>query len=455
MENKLNLEIKIISKETIKPSTPTPLHLNTFKLSLIDQIFPAFHIPLLLFYNNTPPNTLPPQITTLKSSLSHTLSQFYPLAGRCIDDSTVSCNDEGIPFFETHVNSRLTEFLSSLKKLDSLTQFLPPREFLALGPRPISELVPLALQINVFACGGVVIGCYMLHKFLDTSSLGTFFQYWAAIATQRYDDVAHPVFDATVKAFPPSPSMERVIVPDLSGTNDPPTNSPRVVVLVKSFRLTKTSITNLKAMAVSGTLPNPTSFETVAGFIWESVVAAACIARAAARDPVPEMTVFSITINMRSRTNPPIPTQSMGNCITDVQAKAAKQGTLPELVAEIHETVSKTKSKIEKFQGVNGVEELREDRKEASRFVMEDNANVYQVSSWCKLGLNVADFGFGKPNWIIPTDGIVPVALRNFIFFTDYYDDLNEGIEVWLFLEEKEMQVLETNPRFLEFASPC
>ncbi|KAK9669461.1 hypothetical protein RND81_13G131900 [Saponaria officinalis] len=275
-------------------------------------------------------------------------------------------------------------------KVTLLQQFLPPREFLALGPRPISDLVPLAFQINVFQCGGIVIGCYMLHKLL-ACSFGTFLQHWACRGQQN---AVGPNFDAIFKAFPPDPSIKQVVVPDLC--KDPSAGSTPMVVLVKSFRLSKAGITRLKEKGACEGYENPTSFETVAGFVWENV-AAECAQQ------------------------------------QTVHAKATGVRTFPELVMEIHEAVLKAKQKIEKFQGENGVEEMCADREAASRF---------------------ADFGFGKPNWIIPTDGIIPASLGNFIFFTDYSDASGDGVEVWLFLEEKEMKILESNPKFVEFVSP-
>ncbi|XP_074302568.1 vinorine synthase-like [Silene latifolia] len=328
----MKLAIKIISRETIRPSSATPLHLKTFKLSLIDQLFPAIQIPLLLFYN-APSNTPPLQITTLKSSLSDTLSQFYPLASRCIDEDTVSCNDEGIPFIETHVNSRLTELLASSHKLDFLIQLLPPRDILCPGARVISGMVPLAFQINVFACGGVVIGCFLLHKLLDTSSFGTFFQYWAAMTAQRYHDVVEPAFDPISKAFPSCPKINQVKA--VEPRKEPLAQSRPVVVLVKSFRFTKTAINDLKVKAASEVHPNPTTFETVTGFVWESILAAGCNAR--------ETTGLSISINMRPQTTPPIPRNLMGNCVTDVLGNATGQETFPELVGDIHSVKNRMK----------------------------------------------------------------------------------------------------------------
>nr|POE85906.1 salutaridinol 7-o-acetyltransferase [Quercus suber] len=44
------LSIEVISKETIKPSSPTPDHLNHYKLSFTDQLSPPVYNPMVLFY---------------------------------------------------------------------------------------------------------------------------------------------------------------------------------------------------------------------------------------------------------------------------------------------------------------------------------------------------------------------------------------------------------------------
>ncbi|KAF9588560.1 hypothetical protein IFM89_013412 [Coptis chinensis] len=48
---KMPLIVEVISKETIKPSSPTLFHLRTFKLSLIDQYAFPVYVPLVLFYS--------------------------------------------------------------------------------------------------------------------------------------------------------------------------------------------------------------------------------------------------------------------------------------------------------------------------------------------------------------------------------------------------------------------
>uniref|UniRef100_A0A803KU67 Uncharacterized protein n=2 Tax=Chenopodium quinoa TaxID=63459 RepID=A0A803KU67_CHEQI len=98
----------------------------------------------------------------------------------------------------------------------------------------------------------------------------------------------------------------------------------------------------------------------------------------------------------------------------------------------------------------------RRERKAELRGEIENEEGNFWVTSWCKIRLNEADFGFGKPAWIGPTDGKEPPpGFMNFFTLTDYCHSINgDGIESWLMLEEKEMQTFESNPDFLAFAYP-
>ncbi|AES99808.1 transferase family protein [Medicago truncatula] len=58
------MEIELLSRETIKPSSPTP-HLKLFPLSLIDNIYFSNYVPLLYFYN-------PNKSIDQNSKISHT-----------------------------------------------------------------------------------------------------------------------------------------------------------------------------------------------------------------------------------------------------------------------------------------------------------------------------------------------------------------------------------------------
>ena len=43
-------KVEIIKRETIKPSSLTPSHLKTYKLSLLDQLTPALYVNIVFFY---------------------------------------------------------------------------------------------------------------------------------------------------------------------------------------------------------------------------------------------------------------------------------------------------------------------------------------------------------------------------------------------------------------------
>ncbi|KAL9242739.1 hypothetical protein vseg_016709 [Gypsophila vaccaria] len=204
MEAQLN--VQVISNDTVKPSRPTPLDRKTKTLSFLDESFRAIHVPTLLFYTGNESTKTSPNVTinNLKSSLSETLTKFYPLAGRFENDYIVSCNDVGIPFLTARVDCQLIDFLNSPHKLDALRELHPPRDIMSFGQRPISEVVPLAFQVNFFTCGGVAIGCYTIHKLIDATSLSIFLNYWAALASERPDeDLVEPDFDTIIRVFPP------------------------------------------------------------------------------------------------------------------------------------------------------------------------------------------------------------------------------------------------------------
>ena len=45
-------KMEVITREIIKPASPTPSHLQIYPLSFIDHLCPANYIPLIYFYPN-------------------------------------------------------------------------------------------------------------------------------------------------------------------------------------------------------------------------------------------------------------------------------------------------------------------------------------------------------------------------------------------------------------------
>lgn len=223
----MKMEVEIISKEKIKPSSPTPSHLRTFKLSLLDQLIPAPYAPVILFYphptvlmkscsstlststssdhdhdhhdnadhlhhqvedvvdhDDVDATTIMNRVHLLKTSLAEALTAFYPLAGEIKDDGlSIDCNDQGAHFLEARVKySTLDEFLSRPDLL-LLHRFLPCDPMNPGGGGLTSTVTNI--QVSAFECGGIAIGLCISHKILDGAALCTFLKAWTAIARLR------------------------------------------------------------------------------------------------------------------------------------------------------------------------------------------------------------------------------------------------------------------------------
>ncbi|XP_062088010.1 vinorine synthase-like isoform X2 [Humulus lupulus] len=201
----MKFEVEILSKEIIKPCYPTPSHLRNYQLSFLDQLHGHNHISFVMFF---PHNSESQNVTEishkLKKSLSHVLSRYYPLAGRLKDDLFVNCNDEGIPFLEAQVNCELSD----------VVQNPDPHDLHKFIPFELDDKVDilLGIQLNIFSCGGVVIGSRFSHKIEDALSTLMFLKFWAAATRGGDDEDSNAVSPQFVSAthFPPK-DVEQVV----------------------------------------------------------------------------------------------------------------------------------------------------------------------------------------------------------------------------------------------------
>lgn len=122
------MKIEIVSKELIKPSSPTPPQLRDFKLSFIDERIPPFYGPLILYYTFNQHKNLNQHemVHRLKTSLSDALVHFYPLAGRMKGQIFVECKDDGIMYVKAQAHGRIMDIIKSPEPevLDKLTPFV-------------------------------------------------------------------------------------------------------------------------------------------------------------------------------------------------------------------------------------------------------------------------------------------------------------------------------------------
>ena len=124
-----NMEVTIFSRETIRPSSSSIHHLKPQKICLFDQLTPVTYPEVVIFYSISDPNfNLHKTLAQLKTSLSETLTLFYPFSGRTKNNLYIDDYDTGILYWEARVNCRMSDYFE-LRETESLNKFVPFHPF--------------------------------------------------------------------------------------------------------------------------------------------------------------------------------------------------------------------------------------------------------------------------------------------------------------------------------------
>ncbi|XP_034694239.1 (13S,14R)-1,13-dihydroxy-N-methylcanadine 13-O-acetyltransferase AT1-like [Vitis riparia] len=184
------MKLEIISRQTIKPSSPTPDSKKIYKLSLLDLLTAnRIYVPIIFFYQNKEGDNSVDvaQISSvLKKSLSETPTHYYPLAARMKDGVTVECNDEGAYFSEARVDFHLEGFLKHPEARDDLDLLVPGE--IQSNSSDMGSL--LLIQITVFSCGGIAIGLRSVRKVADAHSISAFLNDWTTMAPKSGEEIS-------------------------------------------------------------------------------------------------------------------------------------------------------------------------------------------------------------------------------------------------------------------------
>ncbi|XP_062118281.1 stemmadenine O-acetyltransferase-like [Humulus lupulus] len=445
------MKVEILSRELVKPSTPTPAHRRDYKLCLLDQFLPENHGGITFFYSSTShflqsdENDDKYYCRILKKSLSDTLTDFYPIAGRFKDTSTIDCNDNGACVVEATINSNLSDFLTSVNRRKDIHTLLGK-----LVPTLDSETMELAskcmliAQITVFKCGGVSISFCLEHRFCDFSSVMVFLKSWSARARGGGGgggsaEIALPDFVGSTflppQDMPPLPTYRNPI--ENRNTTRLVFDSSNISAL-KSRYFTESSDQYKKLSRV----------EVVLALILRSAISAA---RSSNPIPADTKSVLFQAVNLRNRTEPPLPENSIGNLFWLLPV------TIKENDIEFHELINKMKGETTSFhdetvrriksdeEGTALVFESMKERGEVMKSV--GDVDVYCCSSWCRFPVYEMDFGWGNPVWV--SSGVV--SSRNLIVIED--TKCGGGIQAWVTLDPKVIAIFERDQELLSFAS--
>uniref|UniRef100_A0A7N0UFG2 Uncharacterized protein n=1 Tax=Kalanchoe fedtschenkoi TaxID=63787 RepID=A0A7N0UFG2_KALFE len=261
------MEVQIVTEAWVRPSTPTPPHLQTFSISLIDQLVPnSQHVPAVFYYDHDEARhpSVAQKLQLLKTSLSEILPRFYPLAGRIKTDLVIDCTDEGVRYREARVNRDLKQFMDGSYDLSQIMHFHPLKHIFAREGTHVANV-----QVTEFQCGGLAIGVCICHMIADGVGFSVFMKAWAAAARgcMTGDDVILPNFNS-VSVFPAHDTW----VSEMSN----PTFEGRARngnYVTRKFTFDSAAITELRELATgAGWSRRATRVEAISALLWKCIM---------------------------------------------------------------------------------------------------------------------------------------------------------------------------------------
>ncbi|XP_002517535.2 stemmadenine O-acetyltransferase [Ricinus communis] len=443
------MKVEIISREMIKPSSPTPIHLKDFKICLLDELAPPSYAPILLLYSSTDfvnENCFSAVADKLKKSLSQTLVHFYPFSGKLKENlNSIDCNDEGALFLEAKVNVALSKIVKN-PETNMLCQLFPFDPYDAAVDGEIR--VTTGVQVNVFECGGVGIGVCVSHKIADGATMASFISSWASSATATGSDDDHQAFSSprldSAMIFPPK-GMDMMKHCNMVIRNEK--------IMTKRFEFDWKKLANLKANIDANGVSekiNPTRVEAVTALIWRSAME---VKRSISEQDTIPCSIATHLVNIRERMRPPLPGHSIGNLWRLAVApylEFKKDVKLQELVGLIRESIRRIDNDyVTELQGEDGFEKGIEPLRELRELALlgGEGVEVYTFSSLARFPFYEIDFGLGKPVKVCT----ITMPIRNCVTLID--TRFGDGIEAWVTLTENDMAKFECSQELLQFVS--
>ncbi|KAK1406668.1 hypothetical protein QVD17_42176 [Tagetes erecta] len=435
------MEVEIICKESIKPSSPTPPHLKIFNLCILDQLIITPYAPIILYYPNHNHDNIYQALQrslVLKKSLSETLTQFYPLAGTIKNHLTIHCNDVGANYVLALVRGRLDGFLRNpdYRMINKFLPFEPSYDESSAGGRVTH------VQVNIFKCGGIAIGLCVSHKILDGTAAYTFLKAWANMACGT-KEVIYPNLSAP--SIFPAKSMwlrDKINVLSQSVVKEGKCSTKR-------FVFGSNAIAMLKTEASRNGVKRPTRVEVVTSLIWKCAIVAS--KKAFGFQKTSQLTHM---VNLRKKLAINMSRDLICNMIwiSNAVCKASDEPTLHGLVNKLHDSIARIDDEfVKKAQGEEGYVALQKSLQELGETGSIRPLDNYNFTSWCNMGFYDIDFGWGKPSWVSGYIGDGVPVFMNLVTLMD--TKCGGGIEAWVSLDEEEMKILQCNPELLAYAT--
>ncbi|XP_030487512.2 stemmadenine O-acetyltransferase [Cannabis sativa] len=453
------MELRITSRETVKPSSLSKYHLQPYKLCLFDQFTPMTYVSLVIFYRTPLLHNSNSNLTYLKNSLSETLNLFYPLSGKTKDNLYVDDFDTGVAYMEAEVSCSMAEFfkLGQTNLLNELVPFPPLRnEVVEASPKKEVLNIPhvVGFQVNVFECGGIALGTSFSHKVADAGTMSHFLKAWATISSRHHSAssdqdgiITGPNCSHASLVFPPLNS-----VPQKYKTTTEKMWFNKKSLVTKRVVFDENSIAVLKDLAKSDQVLRPSRNDVLTCFIWKHASIAAATAKGGKARP----SVAGLAVNLRPRMKSKLALDnSIGNLFWWTRSATVpdvRTVGISELVRVMRESLVSFNESVKRSEESDdvGLAMVSEYYDAMETWFESRETDYYIFTNWSGFYSEV-DFGWGKPVWIGAHGGIGGERFMKVQVLVEIPG--GKGVEAFLTLEEDEMVVLEKDPKFLEFAS--
>lgn len=395
------MTINIRESSMVVPAEATPR--RRLWNSNLDLVVPRFHTPSVYFYRRPSAAAAAGffDASVMKDALSRALVPFYPMAGRLGRDEDgrieILCEGQGVLFVVAETDAVIDDF----------GDFAPTMELKKLIPAvdytdDISAFPLLVLQVTHFKCGGASLGVGMQHHVADGSSGLHFINSWSDIA--RGLGISLPPFiDRTLlrareNPGPSFPHVEYQPAPSMSVQPGTPAATPKAtenVTSVSMFKITSQQLSVLKSKVKS----KYSSYALLAGHVWRC----ACIARGLPKD---QRTKLYCATDGRTRLQPPLPDGYFGNVIftatpmADAGEVTGNDDGLEAAAARIQSALGRMDD--EYLRSALDYLELQPDLTKLVRGAHTFRCPNIGITSWTRLPIHDADFGWGRPIFMGP-----------------------------------------------------
>ncbi|KAK9151737.1 hypothetical protein Syun_010046 [Stephania yunnanensis] len=400
------MAIGLYKNTTIKPppsSRPNsdPLSLPTLvPLTIFDKA--AFDLHVAVLYAFRPPM---PSNEVMKEALSKVLEYFPHLAGRFTTDGNgktcIVLNSAGVRVTETYLPTTLSEQLP-FEPSKEVNHLLPPVE-------GVEEYL-LLIQLNRYACGGLVIGQAAHHRVSDGQSMSAFFDAWAKLVRGLNVDPLpyHDRLGITAPRNPPIVEFDHHSI-EFKKTDDvPDTPVPLSSIENLSINFSNEFINKLRAKVVDKNENQTgchryTTFECLLAHVWKK-------ATRARESHYDEWTQVRVAVNGRARMKPPVPMEFFGNLVLWAYPKLMVREVLHESYAyvakAIHDAVTKVDHRY--FQSFIDFGKVTSGEEKELDATAPEIGNTLcpnlEADSWMRFQFHELDFGGGGPCAFYPSN---------------------------------------------------